>query len=146
MKAGDVAMIVSFSDSARIEQLFTDNRRELERQLATIRPTNRATRLGEALRVAAGLANPGRALEVSETQVVEGLPATVYILSDGRFPDVEGFSLGKLKPVFVPIGEPAAPNIGIVAFSTRPREDKKDQLQALPPAGEFWPRGPDGAG
>jgi hypothetical protein len=139
MKAGDVAMIVSFSDSARIEQLFTDNRRELERQLSTIRPTNRATRLGEALRVAAGLANPGRALEVSETQVVEGLPATVYILSDGRFPDVEGFSLGKLKPVFVPIGEPAAPNVGIIAFTTRPREDKKDQLQAFARLENFGP-------
>jgi hypothetical protein len=139
MKEGDVAMIVSFSDSARIEQLFTDNRRELQRQLTAIKPTNRTTLLGEALRVAAGLANPGRALEVSETQVVEGLPATVYILSDGRFPDVEGFSLGKLQPVFVPIGEPATANVGITAFSTRTREDRKDQLQAFARLENFGP-------
>lgn len=139
MKAGDVAMIVSFSDSARVEQLFTENRRDLARQLAAIAPTHRATLLGEALRVAAGLANPGRAFEVSETQVVEGLPATMYIFSDGKFPEVEGFSLGKLKPIFVPIGEPDAANVGITAFSTRSREDKKDQLQAFARLENFGP-------
>jgi hypothetical protein len=131
MASGDVAMIVSFSDTARVEQLFTDNRRELKRGLAAIQPTNRATLLGEALHVAAGLANPGRAFEISDTQVAEGMPATLYIFSDGKFPDVEGFSLGSLEPVFVPIGQPDAPNVGIVSFSTRRREDKKDQLQAF---------------
>ncbi len=139
MKTGDVAMIVSFSDSARIEQLFTDNRRELERQLAAIRPTNRGTLLGEALRVAAGLANPLRALEVSETQVVEGMPATMYLFSDGKFPDVAGFSLDKLEPIFVPIGKSEADNVGITAFSTRHREDKKDQLQAFARLENFGP-------
>jgi hypothetical protein len=131
MASGDVAMIVSFSDSARVEQQFTDNRRELQRQLQAIQPTNRGTALGEALRVAAGLANPGRAFEISETQVVEGLPATMYLLSDGKFDDVEGFSLGNLKPVFVPLGQPDAANVGITAFSTRRREDKRDHLQAF---------------
>ncbi len=131
MKSGDVAMIVSFSDTARIEQLFTDNRRELRRHLDEIRPTSRRTQLGEALRVAAGLANPGRVFEVNETQVAEGLPSTVYIFSDGKFPDVEGFSLGNLKTEFWPIGEPQAPNVAITAFSTRRREDMKEQLQAF---------------
>jgi len=44
MVSGDVAMIVSFSDSARVEQLFTDNHRELHRRLEGIQPTNRGTR------------------------------------------------------------------------------------------------------
>ncbi len=131
MAPGDVAMIVRFSDSARIEQSFTDNHRELLRQLDEIGPTNRSTRIGEALRLAAGLANPTKAREISETQVVEGQPATLYILSDGKFPDVVGFSLGNLTPVYVPIGEAHAPNVGIVAFSTRRREDRKDQMQAF---------------
>ena len=51
-----------FSDSARVEQVFTDNRRELERQLAAIRPTERTTSLEEALRVAAGYPLPERRL------------------------------------------------------------------------------------
>ena len=139
MVSGDVAMIVSFSDSARVEQLFTDNHRELHRRLEGIRPTNRGTMLGEALRVAAGLANPGRAFEISETQVAEGLPTTLYLFSDGKFPDVEGFSLGNLKPIFVPIGEPAEPNVGITAFSTRRREDNKEMLQAFARLENFGP-------
>ncbi len=139
MAPGDVAMLVSFSDSARVDERFTDNHRELLRKLEAIRSTNRSTRIGEALRLAGGLANPGRALEISETQVVEGLPATLYILSDGRFPDVTGFSLGNLTPVYVPIGEPAAPNVGIVAFSTRRREDKQDQMQAFGRLENFGP-------
>jgi hypothetical protein len=140
MASGDVAMIVSFSDAARIEQVFTDNRRELERQLNAIQPTNRGTQLGEALRVAAGLANPGRAFEINETQVVEGMPATVYIFSDGKFPDVEGFSLGNLTPIFVPIGQSDAPNLGITAFSTRRGEQKSDQLQAFARLENFGPQ------
>ncbi len=34
MKSGDVAMIVSFADAARVEQMFTDNRRELRRAIS----------------------------------------------------------------------------------------------------------------
>ncbi len=139
MGSGDVAMIVSFSDTARVEQVFTDNRRELLRRLEAIQPTNRTTQLLEALRVAAGLANPGRVFEVNETQVAEGMPATLYIFSDGKFPDVEGFSLGNLEPQFWPIGQPLSRNVGITAFSTRRREDKKDQLQAFARLRNFGP-------
>ena len=143
MASGDVAMIVSFSDRARVEQVFTDNRRELVRQLAAIRPTSRGTQLAEALRVAAGLANPGRAFEINETQVVEGLPATIYIFSDGQFPDVEGFSLGNLTSVFVPIGQADSPNVGVTAFSTRRGEERKDQFQAFARLENFGPQDVD---
>lgn len=140
MAAGDVAMIITFADSANLEkQGFTDNRRDLLRQIDAIVPTNRKTLLGEALRVASGLANPGREFEVNETQVVQGQPATLYIFSDGKFPNVEGFSLGNLEPVYVPLGEPEAANVGITAFSTRHREDQKELLQAFGRLENFGP-------
>jgi hypothetical protein len=110
---------------------FTDNRRELRRRLDEILQTNRSTSLGEALRVAAGLANPGREFEIQNNQVAEGMPAKLYIFSDGRFPDVEGFSLGNLEPVYFCIGRDDVENIGITAFSTRRVEGKEDQLQAF---------------
>ncbi len=132
MASGDVAMIVSFSDAARNVVEFTDSRRQLLRGVESIKPTNRRTSVGEALRLAAGLANPGRAaFEISDTQVAEPKPATVYIFSDGKFPSVEGFSLGNLEPKFVPIGKGDAPNVGITAFSTRRRDDRPEQLQAF---------------
>ena len=139
MDSGAVAMLISFSDSARVEQSFTDNRRLLRRQLDAVRPTNRTTRLGEALRVAAGLANPNRSFESEGQQVGEALPATMYIYSDGKFQDVEGFSLGNLKPVFVPIGEPDCRNVAITAFSTKAVEGKADRRQVFARLENFGP-------
>ncbi len=120
MPSGAVAMVISFSDQARVEQAFTDNRRALRRALAQIAPTQRGTSLREALQVAAGLANPGRvATESQDLQVADALPATLLILSDGKFPDVSGFSLGNLEPRYIPIGRADTPNLGIVAFHAR---------------------------
>lgn len=132
MNSGDKAMLISFSDHARVEQSYTDNVQDLRRALAAVQPTNHSTSLDEALHLAAGLANPGRsATEMSDTQVAEPLPAKLYIFSDGRFPDVSGFSLGNLTPIFEPIGDADAANVGIVGFSTDRNEDKPDQLQAF---------------
>jgi len=131
MSSGTKAMIISFSDTAQVEQSFTDNVYELRRALEAIRPTNRSTSLDEALRLAAGLANPTTSREVATNQLAEPLPAKVYIMSDGRFPDVRGFSVGNLEPEFVPIGVPDMGNVGIVAFSTGRSDEHPDQLQAF---------------
>lgn len=138
MASGDIAMIVSFSDVARVEQAFTDDRRELRRHLEAIAPTNRTTQLAEALRVTAGLATTGNTDEnmAAEPEIPT---ATLYLFSDGRFPAVGDLSLNKLSPVFVPIGEYQPPNVGITAFSTRRREDKRDHLQAFGRIENFGP-------
>ena len=97
------AMVVSFSDTARVEQGWTSNSRELRRAIENIKPTNRPTAIGEALRVAAGLANPGGGLinttsikGPGEDQIIESQPAKLFIFSDGKFPAVQGFSMGAL--------------------------------------------------
>jgi len=59
------------------------------------------------------------------------LPATLYIFSDGKFPDVEGFALGNLTPQYVPIGDTTAENVAITAFSTRRAEGPASKLQAF---------------
>ena len=51
MGSGDAAMVVSFSDQARINQAFTENREQLRRAVREIAPTNRPTSLDEALRI-----------------------------------------------------------------------------------------------
>src|SRR5689334_564094 len=53
--SNDSAMIVSFSDVARVEQGFTENKSDLERAVVNIKTTNRPTAIDEALRAAAGL-------------------------------------------------------------------------------------------
>lgn len=134
MESGDVGMIVSFADGARVVQSFTDNRRVLRERLESVAPTTRTTTLDEALRVAAGLANPGRSStrgDEQDVQVADALPATVYIYSDGKFADVEGFSLGNLNAEYRPIGSENTPNVGITAFDARRNEEKPEELQAF---------------
>jgi len=132
MKAGDVGMVVSFSDAARVEQTFTSDRGRLRRAVEGIRPTQRSTSLAEALKVAAGLANPGRiSMDARDVQVAEAQPADVYILSDGKFGAVEGFSLGNLTPYFVPVGQEEARNVAIAAFDVARNESRPDLMQAF---------------
>ena len=84
MHSGDSAMLISFSDTARVEQNFTDNRQQLREALAAIQPSQHATNLSEALKLAAGLVNPGQANENSTDIRVAG--TKLFIFSDGRFP------------------------------------------------------------
>ncbi len=139
MASGDSGMVISFSDVARVEQGFTENTRDLRRAVENIKPTRRTTALDEALRAAVGLANSGGGLVNpdlkkdggEENQVIEAQPATLYIFSDGRFPSVQGFSLGALEPKFIPIGDANAPNLAVVAFSVRRNEERENKLQAF---------------
>lgn len=125
MSSGDVAMIVSFADAARIEQSFTDDRAQLRRSLTAIRPTQRSTSLDEALKVASGLNSKE--------------PAKLLIFSDGKFDDPSGCALGSLEPVFVPIATPDARNIGIVSFTARRHPVRPNELQALARFENFGP-------
>ena len=134
MDSGMTAMIVSYADTPQVVQEFTDNRRLLLERLDTIQPTARGTDLKGALELAGGLANPGRITVEEggmEVDVVEPQSATLYIFSDGRFEDVKGFSLGNLKPVYVPIGSMDAENLAITTLSTRRSEARPEERQAF---------------
>src|SRR4051812_9330689 len=134
MDSGMTAMLVSFADTPQVVQEFTNNRRLLRERLETIEPTVRGTDLKGALELADGLANPSR-MPIQEgdreIDVVEAQPATVYIFSDGRFEDVKGFSLGNLKPYYIPLGSMEAKNLAITAFSTRRSDAHPEERQAF---------------
>ncbi len=132
MRPGAAAMIVSFSNTARVEQQFTTNRNELLNRVAAIRPTSRPTNLREALLLAAGLANPGRtSTDAGDVQVADALPAEMFIFSDGHLPAVEGFSLGNLEPTFITTGSAAAKNVAISAFSVRRPERRASEIEVF---------------
>ena len=119
LRPGSVAMVISFSDRAIVEQPFTDNRRLLKRRIGAIQPTQHGTQLDEALRVAAGLANPGRtATDATDVAAAEAMPAGLVIFSDGRFRSAPQFAMGHLKPTYVRLGSEASKNVGIMAFNT----------------------------
>lgn len=132
MKPGDVAMVVSFSNAAKIEQTFTDNKRLLRNKIELIAPTSRGSDLSEALRAASGLANPGQTGDKpTDIQTAEALPATIYLITDGGFQDVQNFRPGKLDVEYVRIASETPRNIGLVAFSTDANPEKPGEIQAF---------------
>jgi len=141
LSSRDAGMIISFSNFPQIEQMFTRNRRQLRQGLEGIEPTARPTSLAEALKYAAGLANPGRSSEdASDVQVADPMPATLYIFSDGKFAEVSDFRLGNLDPVYMPVGSDDAANVGILAFSVRRHVSDRTLLQAFARLGNFGPQ------
>jgi hypothetical protein len=127
MASGDKAMLISFAEGAQVVQQYTENRRLLERALERIKPTESSTNLLPALRLAASAAEASQA----GTDAAGGASGTLYLFSDGKFPNVEDVVLGNLKPVFVPIGSDEAANIGIIAFNTKRHETDADQVQVF---------------
>lgn len=134
MQSEDAALVISFSDVARVEQSFTSNRSLLRQKVNQIQPTSHTSDLREALRAAAGLANPGRtsdAENANDVQVAEALPATLYLYTDGGFAAVPDFSLGNLDPKYISVGTDAPRNVGIVAFTAERNPEKPEQWQAF---------------
>ena len=70
----DLAMVISFAETARVVSNYTSDKRALLQRIDAIRPTQSATSLREALQVAAGLANPSK--QIGEGVVATSAPAT----------------------------------------------------------------------
>jgi hypothetical protein len=152
MDSDDLAMVIAFSDTARVISNYTGDRGVLTSRIESIEPTQATTSLREGLQVAAGLANPSK-------QIGEGVVASsvvtpkLFIYTDGGFSDVEGFSLGNLEPEVVVIGPPPPPyspaaegspgspaeektrvrnpsdNVAVVALQSRRDEEKAELYQ-----------------
>ncbi len=69
MSGDDLAMVVSFAETARVVSNYTGDTRALLQRIDAIQPTQSTTSLRKALQVAAGLANPSK-------QIGEGVVAT----------------------------------------------------------------------
>jgi hypothetical protein len=154
MEANDLAMVITFSDHARVVASYTGNRGQLAQKIDSIEQTQATTSLRDALQVSAGLANLSKTMfsdDVSKGQAeTPNITAKLKIFTDGGFPDVDGFSLGNLEPEVVvigpappPITEPMDPtktdakpkvasdNVAILALQTRVNEDKPDEYQVF---------------
>ena len=130
----DVAMVIAFSDRTDVLQSFTADRRRLRESLARAQVTSRPTNILEALRAAAGLANPNhahQAADASDLQPAAALPADLLLYSDGKFTAVQDFDLGNLQPTYVRIGGDEPSNLAIVAFSAERNPESPSQIQAF---------------
>ena len=136
MASGSSAMLISFSDSASVQQSYTSNKSELIRKLDDIQPTERSSDLNEALAAATGLANPGRSSDKEsnlDVQVADALDAVLYIYSDGGVRKVAEFAQGSLSPEYHAVGSIGDPptNVGITAFSIGEPSDTDGSVQVF---------------
>ncbi|MCA9258919.1 MAG: BatA and WFA domain-containing protein [Planctomycetales bacterium] len=134
------AMIITFAGQPDVIQEFTSNRRLLRQSLERVQPTSQTTAIRGALELADGLANPGR-ITVQERDIevdaTSSEPVELYILSDGRFESVEGFSLGNLRPKYLPLGGLETNNVALTALSAARSEASPDDRQAFVQAANF---------
>ncbi|HAN97857.1 MAG TPA: hypothetical protein DCQ98_10690 [Planctomycetaceae bacterium] len=135
MPSGSVAMVIAFSDRARVVQSYTDNRALLRRKIAELGPTSRPTRIADALQAASGLANPPQTYEEGNPnalKLAQALEAKLILLTDGGWQAPDDFALGNLEPIYEPIGtERPAENVGIVAFATAENPERSGEVQAF---------------
>lgn len=134
----DVAMVIAYSDEAQVVQEYTDNRSLLRQKIQAVEPTQRPSRLDEALRAASGLANPGRSsADETDVQTAEAKPAELFIVSDGGVAAVPDFAVGNLNPKFLQVGSEEASNVGILAFSAERNVEKPQQFQVYGRLGNY---------
>ncbi len=143
----DFGMVLVFNSEATTWQSYTNDRAVLRRAIDRIGPTQRPTRIKDALELADGLANPRRSAENEASRPAgeqpgkertyvqpEGIPTQVHLFSDGRFPDVPDFTLGNLNLHYHAVGKPGpenVDNVGIVTFNAARDEKDPSKVQVL---------------
>jgi hypothetical protein len=153
----DFGMVIVFNSSAEIKQSYTNNREVLRQEVRNVRPTNRPTRIDEALSLASSLANPTRSTEDEASKpaqgvqpgqgrtyvTAEGIPTEVHIFSDGRFPDVPEFSQGKLDlhlHLLGVEGKENADNVAITQLNATRDEKDPTKVQVLVGVRNYRPK------
>ncbi|MEM7628985.1 MAG: VWA domain-containing protein [Planctomycetota bacterium] len=130
----DEAMVVAFDSAGEILSPFTADKARLRDIIRSIEPSETATSIDEAFKLAQAqrprrilLDDRGGTAEQAESVEVEGLvggpPLSFHLFSDGRVPDLESVILREDAPQaagdgfeYHTIGEPDAVNIGIVGL------------------------------
>src|SRR5205085_2955409 len=121
----DYGMVIVFNSVAEIRQSYTSNRHRLRSVVRDVQPTQRTTRIEDALALADSLANPTRSTENEAAKPenpepgkervyvpTEGIPTEAHLFSDGRFPDAPNFARGRPEMRFRAVGRPGPGHAG----------------------------------
>ncbi|MCO5166825.1 MAG: VWA domain-containing protein [Planctomycetes bacterium] len=119
LSRGDRAIVIAYSDEARVLTPMTNSKAALRAALDDLRPTDRPTRLAEALhRVNALVAG------------AERTPA-LYVFTDGGTGPLDGVALDERVPLhYIRVGD-ATDNVGIVGLDVRPASGLGEETRAF---------------
>ena len=152
----DVGMVIKFNSSAEIVQSYTNNRGALRQAVMSIEPTQKPTRIEEALSLADSLANPTRSADDNSVKPAdvtpgkertyvsaEGVATAVHLYSDGRFPDMPEFPLGNIAIAYHLAGKPGPENtnnVAVVTFNAVRDDQDASKMQAFVRVANFRPK------
>ncbi|NLX15186.1 MAG: VWA domain-containing protein [Phycisphaerales bacterium] len=121
------AMVIGFSNRARVLQTFTNDKNALHRAVERIEQTDAVGRLTEAMNLAEVYAMPTGEEAATETEVSD---AQYIVFTDGRLPDTADITVQRGTMDIVRIGN-RRDNVGIVNLDVRRNYEKPELLSVL---------------
>lgn len=136
------AMIIAFSDRARVVAPFTTDKASLAQQIDNLEQTTCASRLGEAIELAEtygtrqiiSLAGGKDLPAVAPTD-----PADLMLFSDGRIEDADDVVLRRGNMRLCRIGT-TSDNVGIIRLMARRNFDRPEQLSIFAQVANYGPK------
>jgi hypothetical protein len=143
MRRSQKAMLVAFADTAEVLCPFTADKGMIAERVRSIQPSDRTTKLDEAIRLAKAYATPLAGAETgpSAQMVSTEPPGKAVIFSDGAIADTREVTAGRLNLEYVRIGK-ADNNAGITAIEARREYANPAQIQLFLRVQNFSPNEP----
>ena len=123
----DQAMVIAFSDRAKVLCNFTSDKRQLRSAVEAISPTDGASRLAEAVKVAQAFAqSPGEA--TNNRSATER--ARLVLFSDGGIADLDELAVAAGEVAFYRVGA-ASDNVGISTMQARRSFERPEEVNVF---------------
>jgi hypothetical protein len=123
----DQTMVIAFNNHSKVMCNFTSDKRQLNRAIDAIMPSDNESSLAEAVVVARAFAqSPG--VEADFLSAEE--PAQLVLFSDGQIHDLEQIVVGADELIFHCIGE-SQENVGITAMQARRSYEKPNEVNVF---------------
>ncbi len=133
MDSTSSAAVIAFDDSAETVQTFTTDGALLRRQIDSIQPTDRRSKL----KLAYQLAEAQSSFNPDQNRAI--VRPDVFLFSDGRVSDAAELNING-NVIFTPIGSDTAGNIGVVALSAKRNYEQPTQVQIFARLANFGPK------
>ncbi len=139
------AMVIEFSDQAAVVSSFDTDKRDLQRKIDTIEPTQSRSLLAEAMNLAEAYAQN---ILIGSEQAGRDLPpesaappATVFLFTDGRIEDAPRTTVQRIDPQnihWVIVGA-RSDNVGITAMEARRNYEQPHVVEVTATVQNFGP-------
>jgi hypothetical protein len=121
--------VIAFAGGAEVLAPYTDNAAQVRDAIAGIRPTDEASRIGEALELARAFTAVTRP---DDPDARPAAPPVIELVSDGRIEDLSEQVLREGERLaYRPVGKADATNAGVASVAAARDPDRPDEVQVF---------------